>query len=68
MQRQQDAWRQLRHDLREADIAVLSSDELTAEERGKLDAAVGINSVERFLGDEAIKRKWKFSLPEKESG
>ncbi len=33
MQRQQDAWRQLRHDLREADIAVLSSDELTAEER-----------------------------------
>lgn len=36
--------------------------------RGKLDAAVGINSVERFLGDEAIKRKWKFSLPEKETG
>ena len=26
--------------------------------RGKLDAAVGINSVERFLGDEAIKRGW----------
>ena len=36
--------------------------------RGKLDAAVGINSVERFLGDEAIKRKWKLALPEKESG
>ena len=30
--------------------------------RGKLDAAVGINSVERFLGDEAIKRGW--ALPE----
>ena len=36
--------------------------------RGKLDAAVGINSVERFLGDEAIKRKWKYSLPESETG
>ena len=30
--------------------------------RSKLDAAVGINSVERFLGDEAIKRGW--ALPE----
>ncbi len=28
--------------------------------RGKLDESVGINSVERFLGDEAIKRGWKF--------
>ena len=27
--------------------------------RGQLDAAVGINSVERFLGDEAIKQGWK---------
>ncbi|MBK7742647.1 MAG: NAD(P)-binding protein [Betaproteobacteria bacterium] len=36
--------------------------------RGKLDAAVGINSVERFLGDEAIKRGWKFPAPPKESG
>jgi 2-oxoacid:acceptor oxidoreductase delta subunit (pyruvate/2-ketoisovalerate family) len=26
--------------------------------RGQLDEAVGINSVERFLGDEAIKRSW----------
>ncbi len=26
--------------------------------RGQLDEAVGINSVERFLGDEAIKRGW----------
>ena len=36
--------------------------------RGKLDAAVGINSVERFLGDEAIKRGWKFPAPPQESG
>ncbi len=28
--------------------------------RGVLDEAVGINSIERFLGDEAIKRGWKF--------
>jgi len=36
--------------------------------RGKIDAAVGINSVERFLGDEALKRGWQFKVPEKESG
>ncbi|GAB4062613.1 NAD(P)-binding protein [Uliginosibacterium sediminicola] len=36
--------------------------------RGKLDEAVGINSVERFLGDEAIKHDWQFALPEQESG
>jgi NADPH-dependent glutamate synthase beta subunit-like oxidoreductase len=30
----------------------------TACNRGQLDAAVGINSVERFLGDEAIRRGW----------
>jgi NADPH-dependent glutamate synthase beta subunit-like oxidoreductase len=36
--------------------------------RGKLDAAVGINSVERFLGDEALRRGWQFALPEAESG
>jgi NADPH-dependent glutamate synthase beta subunit-like oxidoreductase len=36
--------------------------------RGKLDAAVGINSVERFLGDEALKRGWKFDAPAVESG
>ena len=37
MQRQQDAWRQLRQELRSAGIAVLSSEELTAEERGYLE-------------------------------
>ncbi len=30
----------------------------TACNRGRLDESVGINSVERFLGDEAIKRGW----------
>src|SRR4030095_10499171 len=36
--------------------------------RGKLDESVGINSVERFLGDEAIKQGWKFAPPTTESG
>jgi 2-oxoacid:acceptor oxidoreductase delta subunit (pyruvate/2-ketoisovalerate family) len=36
--------------------------------RGKIDEAVGINSVERFLGDEAIKRGWKFAAPAQETG
>ncbi len=36
--------------------------------RGQLDSAVGINSVERFLGDEAIKRGWKFDAPASSSG
>ena len=36
--------------------------------RAKIDEAVGINSVERFLGDEAIKRGWRFATPAQESG
>ena len=36
--------------------------------RRNLDAAVGINSVERFLGDEAIKRGWAFAKPAAGSG
>jgi len=36
--------------------------------RGQLDAAVGINSVERFLGDEALKQGWQFAAPEAETG
>ncbi len=36
--------------------------------RQHLDEAVGINSVERFLGDEAIKRGWKFDAPAAASG
>ncbi len=31
--------------------------------RATLDSAVGINSIERFLGDEAIRRGWAFELP-----
>ena len=31
--------------------------------RAKLDAAVGINSVERFLGDQALERGWAFDAP-----
>ena len=40
----------------------------TSCNRGKLDEAVGINSVERFLGDEAIRHGWKFAPPERETG
>jgi len=36
--------------------------------RASLDSAVGINSVERFLGDEALKRGWRFEPPATESG
>ncbi|MBL8432883.1 MAG: NAD(P)-binding protein [Dechloromonas sp.] len=36
--------------------------------RGKLDQSVGINSVEHFLGDEALKRGWKLTGPASESG
>ena len=36
--------------------------------RGKLDETVGINSVERFLGDEAIKRGWAFEGKAESSG
>ncbi|HSC63761.1 MAG TPA: NAD(P)-binding protein [Caldimonas sp.] len=36
--------------------------------RGKIDAPVGINSVERFLGDEALKHRWRFEAPPVESG
>ena len=31
--------------------------------RGVLDESVGINSVERFLGDEAIRQGWQLSAP-----
>ncbi|HCZ17061.1 MAG TPA: NAD(P)-binding protein [Accumulibacter sp.] len=36
--------------------------------RGQIDEAVGINSVEHFLGDEALKRGWKLTPPASESG
>ncbi len=34
----------------------------TACNRGQLDESVGINSVERFLGDHAIAQGWKFQV------
>ena len=40
----------------------------TSCNRGKVDETVGINSVERFLGDEALKQGWKFAPPEVETG
>ena len=40
----------------------------TSCNRVHLDSAVGINSVERFLGDEALKLGWKFDPPAKATG
>ena len=40
----------------------------TACNRAQLDDSVNINSVERFLGDEAIRRGWRFAPPAQESG
>jgi 2-oxoacid:acceptor oxidoreductase delta subunit (pyruvate/2-ketoisovalerate family) len=40
----------------------------TACNRAALDEAVAINSVERFLGDEAIRRGWSFARPGQSSG
>jgi len=36
--------------------------------RGQLDECVGINPIERFLGDEALRRGWKFEKPAQQSG
>ena len=36
--------------------------------RAQLDSAVGINSVERFLGDEALRRGWVFDKPSGRTG
>lgn len=40
----------------------------TACNRAQIDEAVGINSVERFLGDLAIEKAWAFDEPEVETG
>jgi 2-oxoacid:acceptor oxidoreductase delta subunit (pyruvate/2-ketoisovalerate family) len=40
----------------------------TACNRVQIDEAVGINSVERFLGDMAIRSGWRFDPPQAESG
>jgi NADPH-dependent glutamate synthase beta subunit-like oxidoreductase len=40
----------------------------TACNRGELDEAVGINAVERFLGDEAIRRGWRVEVTAEPTG
>lgn len=40
----------------------------TACNRGQLDESVGINSVERFLGDNALAKGWAFDKPRTETG
>jgi 2-oxoacid:acceptor oxidoreductase delta subunit (pyruvate/2-ketoisovalerate family) len=40
----------------------------TACNRVQIDEAVGINSVERFLGDTAIRNGWRFEPPKTETG
>jgi len=40
----------------------------TACNRAQIDEAVGINSVERFLGDVAIAKGWAFDKPKSETG
>jgi len=40
----------------------------TACNRGNLDESVGINSVERFLGDEAIRQGWTVSVEQPATG
>ncbi len=36
--------------------------------RAKIDDPVGIDSVERFLGDEALAKGWRFEWPKEETG
>jgi 2-oxoacid:acceptor oxidoreductase delta subunit (pyruvate/2-ketoisovalerate family) len=40
----------------------------TACNRGQIDSPVGVNSVERFLGDVAIDKGWAFDQPKAETG
>ena len=40
----------------------------TSCNRGHLDQGVGINAIERFLGDEALRLGWKFDAPKASTG
>ena len=40
----------------------------TACNRARLDECVGVNAIERFLGDEALRRGWQFEPPPAPSG
>jgi NADPH-dependent glutamate synthase beta subunit-like oxidoreductase len=40
----------------------------TACNRAQLDKCVGVNAIERFIGDEALRHGWKFTPPAKSTG
>jgi NADPH-dependent glutamate synthase beta subunit-like oxidoreductase len=40
----------------------------TACNRAQLDECVGVNAIERFIGDEALKHGWQFTPPAKSTG
>jgi NADPH-dependent glutamate synthase beta subunit-like oxidoreductase len=40
----------------------------TACNRAQLDECVGVNAIERFIGDEALKHGWKFARPARATG
>jgi NADPH-dependent glutamate synthase beta subunit-like oxidoreductase len=40
----------------------------TACNRAQLDECVGVNAIERFIGDEALKQGWQFTPPARETG
>ncbi|MDH5246007.1 MAG: NAD(P)-binding protein, partial [Betaproteobacteria bacterium] len=40
----------------------------TACNRAQLDECVGVNAIERFIGDEALKQGWQFTPPAQASG
>ena len=66
----EDAWRQIMEDNPLPAIMgrVCYHPCQTACNRAQLDEAVGINAVEHFLGDEAIKRGWTVSVDAPPSG
>ena len=40
----------------------------TACNRAQLDECVGVNAIERFIGDEALRHGWQFTQPAKSTG
>jgi 2-oxoacid:acceptor oxidoreductase delta subunit (pyruvate/2-ketoisovalerate family) len=68
--RYEDAWRQIMQDNPFPAVMgrVCYHPCTTVCNRAELDEAVGINSVERFLGDQAIERGWTPDAPGEPSG
>jgi NADPH-dependent glutamate synthase beta subunit-like oxidoreductase len=66
----EEAWRVLTHDnpLPATMGRVCYHPCETACNRGQLDESVGINAIERFLGDEALRRRWRFEPPAESTG